>query len=96
MATEATTIAKPSSAGVRTAHRHISRRQMIQTIFVYVLIFSGAVVLMVPFFWMLSTSLKTLPEVQTWPIVWIPSKFIWANYPAVFQRRRLPATCLTA
>jgi multiple sugar transport system permease protein len=35
---------------------------------------------------MLSTSVKTLPEVQTWPIVWIPSKFVWANYPAVFQR----------
>ena len=68
-----------------TAHRHISRRQMMKQLHLCAVIFSGAL-LMVPFFWMLSTSLKTLAEVQTWPIVWIPSKFVWANYPAVFQK----------
>lgn len=41
---------------------------------------------MVPFFWMLSTSLKTLDEVQTWPVVWIPSAFMFSNYIDVFSQ----------
>ena len=75
MATETTTFAKPSSASVpRLSHLHVSRRQMIHTMLRPMPCwYSAAVVLMVPFFWMLSTSLKTLAEVQTWPIVWIPS-----------------------
>jgi multiple sugar transport system permease protein/sn-glycerol 3-phosphate transport system permease protein len=39
---------------------------------------------MVPFFWMISTSLKTLDEVQTWPIQWIPHSWVWQNYLDVF------------
>ncbi|MDR6550239.1 sn-glycerol 3-phosphate transport system permease protein [Paenibacillus qinlingensis] len=33
-----------------------------------------------PFFWMLSTSLKTLPETMIFPPNWIPKQFIWSNY----------------
>lgn len=86
MATRAQLYTQPSAAAVRTTGRHVNYRQVIRTVFTYVLLLIGSALLMVPFFWMLSTSVKTLPEVQTWPIVWIPSKFIWANYPAVFQR----------
>jgi len=58
----------------------------VQTVLTYLLLCAGAVVLMVPFFWMLSTSLKTLDEVNVWPIKWIPSKLMWTNYVDVFQR----------
>ena len=68
-----------SKLGVTTLRR-------IEIIVTYTLLLAGAVFLMVPFFWMVSTSLKTLDEVQTWPIVWIPSKFIWQNYLDVFTR----------
>ncbi|MDR6880545.1 sn-glycerol 3-phosphate transport system permease protein [Bacillus sp. 3255] len=33
-----------------------------------------------PFVWMLSTSLKTLPETMIFPPNWIPKDFIWSNY----------------
>lgn len=33
-----------------------------------------------PFAWMLSTSLKTLPETMIFPPNWIPKHFIWSNY----------------
>jgi len=33
-----------------------------------------------PFVWMLSTSLKTLPETMIFPPNWIPKHFIWSNY----------------
>ncbi len=86
MATGAQLLTTPSAAAIRVAGPRMSRRQLVQSTVIYALLFLGAALLMVPFFWMLSTSLKTLPEVQTWPIVWIPSQFIWKNYPAVFQR----------
>jgi len=33
-----------------------------------------------PFFWMLSTSLKTLPETMIFPPAWIPSSPQWENF----------------
>lgn len=33
-----------------------------------------------PFVWMLSTSLKTLPETMIFPPNWIPKNFVWSNY----------------
>ncbi|WP_411832286.1 carbohydrate ABC transporter permease [Paenibacillus dokdonensis] len=33
-----------------------------------------------PFVWMLSTSLKTLPETMIFPPVWIPQHPVWSNY----------------
>ena len=52
----------------------------------YLVLCLGGVALMVPFFWMLSTSLKTLAEVMMWPIQWIPGEFLWRNYILVFQK----------
>jgi ABC-type glycerol-3-phosphate transport system permease component len=33
-----------------------------------------------PFIWMLSTSLKTLPETMIFPPEWIPRSMEWGNY----------------
>ncbi len=46
----------------------------------------GAAINLVPFFWMLTTSVKTNAEVFTYPPVWIPSPFQWSNYVDAFQR----------
>ncbi len=35
---------------------------------------------MIPFFWMLSTSLKPDVQIFKWPPVWIPSPVQWSNY----------------
>lgn len=87
MATRTQTMPPSSTiAAARATGQHLTWRQVTQRIIIYTLLLAGSVVLMVPFFWMLSTSLKTLAEVQTWPIVWIPSQLIWENYPSVFQR----------
>ena len=53
---------------------------------VYAMLLAGTVILMIPFFWMLSTSLKSMDEVQTWPITWVPRDLLWLNYIEVFQR----------
>jgi multiple sugar transport system permease protein len=40
---------------------------------------------LIPFLWMISTSLKTRAEVFTYPPVWIPGQPQWENYLRVFQ-----------
>jgi multiple sugar transport system permease protein len=40
---------------------------------------------LIPFLWMISTSLKTRAEVFTYPPVWIPVQPQWENYLRVFQ-----------
>lgn len=44
-------------------------------------------VILIPFFWMLSTSLKSAVEVFRVPIQWIPEKLRWENYPIGLSRR---------
>jgi len=46
----------------------------------------GIFVTLIPFFWMLSTSLKTGSEVFDLPIRWLPSVFQWQNYSLSFSR----------
>jgi multiple sugar transport system permease protein len=40
----------------------------------------GSVVMLLPFIWMLSTSLKTPADTFAYPPVWIPSQIVWGNY----------------
>jgi multiple sugar transport system permease protein len=46
---------------------------------------AGSVVLLLPFFWMLSTSLKIERDIFTAPIQWIPKQFTGANYARAFE-----------
>lgn len=41
---------------------------------------AGSVVMVLPFLWMISTSLKAPAEVFTYPPVWIPRPPVWENY----------------
>ena len=45
----------------------------------------GAVTVLIPFFWMLSTSLKTPAQVVQFPPIWIPNPVAWQNYLEVFK-----------
>jgi multiple sugar transport system permease protein len=46
----------------------------------HALLIAGSVVMLLPFAWMLSTSLKLPPDIFTYPPVWIPSPIAWQNY----------------
>lgn len=65
-----------------------STRAQVHTIIthsiVYVLLTLGAIMFVLPFFWMLSTSFKEYGEIFTYPISWIPKKWIGQNYVEVF------------
>ncbi len=40
-----------------------------------------AAIFILPFLWMLSTSLKTDQQLYAYPPIWVPNPFNWANYP---------------
>jgi multiple sugar transport system permease protein len=42
----------------------------------------GSIAMLLPFLWMLSTSLKAQREVFTYPPTWIPNQLMWGNYSA--------------
>lgn len=48
--------------------------------FTYLLLVMGGVVICIPFFWMISTSLKQQMDVYLFPPQWIPEPVQWDNY----------------
>ncbi|WP_233570046.1 carbohydrate ABC transporter permease [Aerococcus agrisoli] len=46
----------------------------------FILLAIGALSMLLPFFWMVSTSLKTTGETLAIPPVWLPEDFKWENY----------------
>ncbi len=48
--------------------------------FIYTLLIAGSLLMLLPFLWMISTSLKPANEVMMLPPKWIPSEILWENY----------------
>ncbi len=56
-----------------------ARRMMTLTL-AYILLIVGAVIVLTPLAWMVSTSLKLPGQVFSFPPEWIPNPVIWENY----------------
>ncbi|MDQ6674804.1 MAG: carbohydrate ABC transporter permease, partial [Chloroflexota bacterium] len=67
-------------SGLRGARQH-----WVQAAITYVSLSAGAVVMLVPFVWMLSTSLKTPAGVFVYPPQWLPNPVVWGNYAEVVR-----------
>lgn len=61
-----------------------SRRRMTNSI-IFVLLFIGAVFMIGPLLWMLSTSFKDKQDVFALPPVWIPSPFHFDKYKEIWE-----------
>ncbi|MEM7029745.1 MAG: carbohydrate ABC transporter permease [Chloroflexota bacterium] len=46
----------------------------------YLILTLGAALFVIPFYWLIVTSLKSLDQVFTDPLVWIPTPIHWNNY----------------
>jgi len=46
----------------------------------HALLIAGALTMIVPFLWMVSTSLKPLEQVFVYPPQWIPRPALWPDY----------------
>jgi multiple sugar transport system permease protein len=61
-------------------------RKVASDIVVYGFLVIGLVIVLLPFVWMLSTSLKTLPEVFTTRLLLLPDHPNWDNYAKVWAK----------
>lgn len=52
----------------------------------YAALIVAALGLLLPFIWMVISSLKHNVDVFTAPITWIPDPFVWSNYVDIFER----------
>ena len=52
---------------------------------VYLLLVGGALVMLLPFYYMVSTSLKGPEDLYVNKLVWIPSRLVWDNYSRAWE-----------
>jgi ABC-type glycerol-3-phosphate transport system permease component len=76
-----------SDAYIRSRKRKHVRERFLMTITHLVLIIGG-ISMIVPFLWMLSTSLKEPGAVFTFPPQWIPKPVMWENYVRAWKASR--------
>lgn len=69
--------------------RLVRQREIRVRLFAYTLLTLGAATMILPFLWMVATSLKELSAIYVQPKNWIqmfmPTSFIWQNYVKAFQ-----------
>lgn len=56
------------------------RERRLQHLLSHLVLVLGAVVILFPIAWMLSTSLKAPDQVKQFPPIWIPQPIVWENY----------------
>ena len=70
-----------ATAAEETARATAANRRRIGTLFTHALAIGLAATMLVPFLWMVSTSLMTEFEVYQFPPRILPAKPLWSNYP---------------
>lgn len=56
------------------------------TVLVYIALIIGAMIMLYPFVYMISTSLKSPAQVYVFPPRWIPTPIVWSNYVTAYGR----------
>lgn len=85
MTTESQVLANVGSSTVKQA-RSFNTRGLGRTLALYLLMLLLGVVFMFPFFWTVSSSLKQVWELSTFPPTWLPETPQWQNYTYVWQK----------
>lgn len=66
---------------IKKKHNH---KEKIGKIVIFLVLLILAIFVLIPFFWMLSSSFKQNNEVFSVPIKWIPNEFHWDNYSKIW------------
>ena len=51
---------------------------------IYIILIAGGIFMLMPFIWMISSSLKDMQSIFIFPPQWFPKKFIFSNYKELF------------
>lgn len=71
---------------VQTRKRAVPRSERIGRLLLYALLILSSLWMLLPFLWMLSSSLKTSVTVFEFPIRWIPPEPRWSNYVEIWRK----------
>ncbi|MDY0235294.1 MAG: carbohydrate ABC transporter permease [Gudongella sp.] len=55
-------------------------------IIIYAILILGCLITLIPFIWMITTSLKSGGEIYKLPLAFLPESFKWENYKTVFEK----------
>ncbi|MEF2248244.1 MULTISPECIES: carbohydrate ABC transporter permease [unclassified Paenibacillus] len=64
-----------------------TKANLMNKLFVYLVLIIVSVFIMIPFLWMVITSLKDQTKVFMFPPQWIPNPIVWENYIEVFKQQ---------
>lgn len=59
--------------------------ELLSTVLLHLILIIGAIIMVVPFLWMLVTSLESTAQAFSVPPSFIPNPFLWDNYPQSFN-----------
>jgi multiple sugar transport system permease protein len=59
----------------------LKRKKKINKTFVYITLILGSIFMIMPFIWLLRSSLMDTAQIFTFPPEWVPDPFQWSNYP---------------
>ncbi len=84
------TAARPEAAPLalppRRRNDYRAARRTVSRVLLYSALVVASAALLLPFYWMAISSLKTNSEVFTIPLKWWPETFVWGNYVDIWQR----------
>lgn len=92
---------RPLQTGLHAGQHR--RTVQLERVVVWTLLMLGALIMIVPFLWLVSTSLKEQAQIFRYPPQWIPRPIRWQNYPealtvlpfALFVRNTVLITIIT-
>src|SRR5207247_1744840 len=70
--------------------RRLRLGALAQASLTYALLFLGAVVISIPFYWLLRTSLMNEGDHFVWPPILWPRPVVWQTYLEIFQIKGIP------
>ena len=71
---------------VKKVERNAKISKTIVSVVIYAFLFFLALIVIFPFYWMITGAFKTTAEITVFPPLWFPSSFSFANFVEAFQR----------
>lgn len=86
-------VAEPKSrakSGPRTRGRGLSLRKVMSDVLRHLVLAAVSLFFLLPFWWLLVSSLKPLDQILTVPPLWLPDPILWENYPIALTSPTFP------
>jgi multiple sugar transport system permease protein len=78
-------VAQRTAPAMSTGRAPGTWNKLVEKVVAHALLITLSVIFLVPFFWMVSGSLKTGPDLNAFPVVWFPKTLTLENYIAGLQ-----------